>query len=493
MTVLEANAGVGGTWYRNRYPGCRFDSESYWYGYSFPRELLEEWNWSGHFATQPETLRYVEYVADKFELHRHIHFNTTVASAIWDEQDCFWPVRAADGREFTTRFLLTALGVLSAPTLPRYEGVDGFQGESFHTFYWPEEGVRLEGKRVAVIGTGPTGVQVISTIADKVADLTVFQRRPNWAAPLRNRPIRPDEMERIKKSYGGIFEQCRKSPAGFIHTPLNRDTFDVPKAERLAFWEYLYQSPGFGIWLGNYLDTLLDETANAELSAFMADKIRSRVDDPDLAEKLIPKDHGFGTQRVPLETNYYEAYNRDNVHLVDLSETPIERITPKGIATSEREYRFDIIVYATGFDAVTGAFDRIDFVGTDGVHLRDKWKDGPLSCLGIQTTRFPNLFMLQGPQSGSGASNFPRGIEDIVDWTTRFAAFLRDNGYLRVEPDAEAEAEWVEHVKDMAGKEPGGPAQEGLVHRPQHQHRPGRQAAPPDLHRGNHPLPATAR
>jgi cation diffusion facilitator CzcD-associated flavoprotein CzcO len=452
VTVLEAHDGLGGTWYRNRYPGCRFDSESYTYAYSFSKELLQEWNWSERFAAQPETLRYLNYFADKFELHRHIQLNAKVVAATYDEANRLWVVRVEDGREITTRFLMTAMGLLSRPTLPRLEGRGDFQGISFHTYDWPAGGIDLEGKRVAVLGTGATGVQVISTIADKVGELTVFQRRPNWCAPLRNSPIDAEEMAEIKRNYDQIFERCFNSPSGFIHAPDSRKTFEVDEVERLAFWEELYNSPGFGIWLGNFKDTLMDERANAELSAFMAEKIRQRVADPALAEKLIPSDHGFGTRRVPLETGYYEVYNRPNVHLVNLTETPIDRVTPTGIQTTERAYEFDIIVYASGFDAVTGPFDHIDFVGAGGVRLRDRWKDGPETCLGLQTTGFPNLLTLVGPQAGSVAANFPRGIEDIVGWMTTFAEFLHKNGYTLVKPRAEAEREWVQHVAAMNSK-----------------------------------------
>jgi cation diffusion facilitator CzcD-associated flavoprotein CzcO len=278
--------------------------------------------------------------------------------------------------------------------------------------------VILEGKRVAIIGTGATGVQVIGEIADKVGDLTVFQRRPNWCAPLHNGAIDDETQTRIKASYDAIFERCRETPGGFIHGPDRREFLEVPEEERLAFWEELYASPGFGVWLGNFRDVLVDPAPNAEYSKFIAAKIRARVDDPIIAEKLIPKDHGFGSRRVPMETNYYEAYNRTNVHLVDVNDTPIERITSAGIATSEREYEFDIIIYATGFDAITGAFDRVNITGLGGQTLRDKWRDGPVTYLGLQITGFPNLLTLAGPQSGSVTTNFPRGIEEAVDWTT---------------------------------------------------------------------------
>jgi cation diffusion facilitator CzcD-associated flavoprotein CzcO len=446
VTALEAGNDVGGTWYWNRYPGARFDSESISYGYSFSKELLQEWDWRERFSGQPENLRYLQYVTDKFDLRRHMQFGCTVESAHWDDDATQWRLRLSDGRQLTGRFLITAIGLLSAPTLPRYEGVEEFEGPSFHTHHWPAEGIELAGQRVAVIGTGATGVQVIGEIADKVGELTVFQRRPNWCAPLHNAEITAEEMDDIKVRYDEVFELCARTPGGFIHEPDRRPFFEVPREERVAKWEKLYGEPGFGIWLANFRDIFIDEEANAEFSEFVADKIRSRVHDPVVAEKLVPKDHGFGVQRVPLETGYYEAFNRDNVHLVDLQETPIERITRRGIRTSEQEYEFGVIVYATGFDAVTGAYDRIDIRGVDGQSLRERWADEPETFLGLTVSGFPNMFMPTGPQSGSASTNFPRGIELGVDWVTDLLQFLWKHDHSRVEATREAEADWSAYV-----------------------------------------------
>ncbi|MCU1504294.1 MAG: cyclohexanone monooxygenase [Ilumatobacteraceae bacterium] len=450
-TVLEAGADLGGTWFWNRYPGARFDSESITYGYSFSRELLQEWDWKERFSGQPENLRYLNVVAEKFDLRKHMQFNCNVESAHFDDDATLWRLHLEDGRDLTCRFLIPAIGLLSAPTLPRYEGLDSFAGQSFHTYNWPQEPVDFAGKRVAVIGTGATGVQVIGAIADQVGDLTVFQRRPNWCAPLHNAEISAEEMAEIKTRYDEIFAICARTPGGFIHEPDRRPFFEVPREERVAMWEKLYGEPGFGIWLANFRDIFMDEEANAEFSEFIADKIRSRVDDPALAEKLIPKDHGFGVQRVPMETRYYEAYNRDNVHLVDLQETPIERITTNGIRTTEREHEFDIIVYATGFDAITGAYDRIDIRGVGGQSLRDKWADGPRTFLGLQVSGFPNMIMPTGPQSGSASTNFPRGIEIGVDWATDLLQYMWAHDYVREEATPEAEAEWGAHVAKLYG------------------------------------------
>ena len=447
--VLEGESDLGGTWYRNRYPGARFDSESYTYGYSFSKEVLDEWHWKERYSGQPENLRYLNFVADKFNLRNHMHFDCLVEAMQFDEDATMWRLDMADGRQVTSRFVITGLGLLSAPTPPRLEGMDSFEGESFHTFFWPQEHVDLTDKRVAVIGTGATGIQVIGEIADKVGDLTVFQRRPNWSAPLNNGPISDEEMADIRSRYDEIFETCARTPGGFEHEPDRRGFYNVPEEERIAFWDRLYDEPGFGIWLQNFVEIFIDEKANAEFSEYIADRIRQRVDDPALAEKLIPRDHGFGVQRVPMETNYFEAYNRDNVHLVDLSEAPLDCITPAGLRTSDKDYEFDIIVYATGFDAITGAFDRIDIQGVNGEKLRTKWIDGPITYLGTQIHGFPNLMMVAGPQSGSASTNFPRGIETAVDWVTDLYQYIAEHGYTRAEATAEAEEAWTAHVTEM--------------------------------------------
>jgi cation diffusion facilitator CzcD-associated flavoprotein CzcO len=448
-TVIEKGADLGGTWFWNRYPGARFDSESYAYGYSFSTDILQEWNWSERFASQPETLKYLNFVADRFDLRKHMQFNTTVSAANFDDDSATWHVITQDGRELTSRFVVAAVGLLSAPTTAQYEGAETFEGQSFHTFDWPDGNVQLAGKRVAVIGTGSTGVQIIAEIADKVGELTVFQRHPNWCAPLHNAPLSAEEMAAIKARYDEIFAMCARTPAGHLHEPDPRSYFEVTREERLAKWEELYAAPGFGIWLANFPEVLSDLTANADMSAFVAGKIRARVHDPATAEKLIPKDHGFGTKRVPLETRYYEAYNRGNVSLVDLLETPITRITPTGIRTSDRDYDLDVIIYATGFDAVTGAYERMDIRGTGGTLLRDKWSPSPRTFYGIMVPGFPNFLMPTGPQSGSASSNFPRGIEMGVDWVTDLITHMHRKGIVRAEADEEAADQWGQHVRRL--------------------------------------------
>jgi cation diffusion facilitator CzcD-associated flavoprotein CzcO len=444
VRVFETGSAVGGTWYWNRYPGARFDSESWTYGYSFSRELLEEWDWEEHFAGQPETERYLNYVADKFDLRRDIQFRSRVAAARYQEDTRSWEVILEDGRRYNARFLVTAVGVLSAPTMPRIPGVETFRGQSCHTHYWPKEPVKFAGKRVAVIGTGATGVQTITEVAKTAGHLTVFQRTPQWAAPLHNNKISKEEMSRIRTHYAEIFARCQETYGCFIHSTDPRSALEVSSEEREAFWEKLYGEPGFGIWMGNFRDILVDRQANALISDFVARKIRQRVKDPAVAEKLIPKNHGFGTRRVPLESGYFEVYNQPNVKLVDISETPIERVTPTGIKTSDTEYEFDIIIYATGFDAITGSFDRIDIRGIDGVSLKGKWQDGPQTFLGILVDGFPNMLMVMGPHAGLG--NFPRAVEYTSDWVTGLIRFACDRGLTRIEATAAGAVAWTDHV-----------------------------------------------
>ena len=448
-TVLEADPDLGGTWYNNRYPGARFDSESYTYGYSFSQELLDEWDWKEMFSAQPENLEYLNFVADKFDLRQHMQFNCRVQSAIFDEDRQVWKVTVSDGRELTSRFVVLALGLLSQPTMPRMEGVEDFTGRSWHTYSWPHEHVDLSDQRVAVIGTGATAIQVIGEIADKVGELTVFQRRPNWVAPLNNSEISAEQMTEIRDRYDEIFETCARTPGGFEHEPDRRGFYEVTREERYELWDQLYDEPGFSIWLRNFREIFTDEEANAELSEYVAERIRGRVHDPVVAEKLVPKDHGFGVQRVPMETGYLEAYNRENVHLVDINETPLERVTETGIRTTERDYDFDIIVYATGFDAITGSFDHIDIQGRDGLTLREKWFDNPSTFLGMLVSGFPNLLMPSGPQSGSASTNYPRGIENGVNWCTDLLEYMRSRDLQYAEATEDAEERWTGHVVKM--------------------------------------------
>ena len=446
-TLLEAYSDLGGTWFNNRYPGARFDSESFTYGYSFSKELLDEWDWSEWYSPQPETLRYLNFVADKFDLRKHMQFNCRVKSMHFQDDTDTWRLTLEDGRVMTTRFVVTALGVLSIPTRPEFPGMASFKGLSFHPFDWPHDQPDLTGKRVAIIGTGATAIQIIPEVAKVAGRLTVFQRRPNWAAPLNNARIDKEEMAKIRARYDEIFAACARTPGGFEHEPDRRGFYEVTPEERRELWDRLYDGPGFGIWLQNFVEIFTDEHANAEFSAYIAERIRGRVHDKALAEKLIPRDHGFGIQRVPLETGYFETYNRDNVELVDSGETPIAEITPEGLRTTARSFEFDVIIYSTGFDSFTGAFDKIDIQGANGLKLRDKWADGPITFLGLMVSGIPNLVMLAGPQTAS--TNFPRGAELAVDWVTPFLEYLWQHGYTRFNAQEAPEQHWHEHVQEM--------------------------------------------
>jgi len=449
VVALDANPAPGGTWFMNRYPGARFDSESYTYGFSFAKELLEAWNWSERFSGQPENLAYLDFVVDRLDLRRLMRFDARVEAARWDDARGLWRVEIAGARPIECRWLFLGIGVLSRPTMPRIEGMGDFKGRSFHTYDWPHEGVDLTGKRVGVIGTGATGIQVIAEIADKVGSLTVFQRRPNWSAPLNNGPISAEEMAEIKTRYDEIFATCAASPGGFEHIPERGGFWEATPEQRRALWDRLYDQPGFGIWLSNYKEIFFDEKANAEFSEYIAERIRGRVKDPAVAEKLIPKDHGFGWARVPLETRYFEAYNRDNVRLVDISETPIERVTETGIRTAAEDVELDLIVYATGFDAVTGAFDMLEVEGRGGVKLGEKWTPDPATWLGMMSHGFPNLFTPSGPQSSSASVNYPRSIEMCVNFVSELMERALARGVQRIEPTQAAEDAWVAHVREM--------------------------------------------
>jgi cation diffusion facilitator CzcD-associated flavoprotein CzcO len=452
--IFEAGDGVGGTWYWNRYPGARFDSESYSYGYSFSKELLREWDWTEHFSAQPETERYLNYVADKFDLRPHIAHGARVESLVWDEGAGRWNVETADGRRASARFVIAAVGILSATYLPNIPGVESFAGPSFHTSRWPKEPVDLAGKRVGVIGTGATAVQLITEIAKVVGHLTVFQRTANYCAPLRNRPITVEEQKDIKARYPEILERCRNSFVGFIHDQDPRSMFEVSEEVRDAFFEEIWADAGFRKWFGCFYDIFTSHEANEIYAEFVRRKIRERVKDPAVAEKLVPKDHPFGSKRVPLESGYYEVYNQPNVRLVDVKETPIERITPKGVKTTAaaftEEHELDVLVYATGFDAITGEMTRMNIRGEGGRTMKETWADGPRTYLGLLTAGFPNLFVA----NGAVFCNVPRCSETVVEWVSDTIAYMRDHGFTRISTTPEAEAAWVRHNEELVSSFP---------------------------------------
>ncbi len=452
--LLEAGDGLGGTWYWNRYPGARFDSESYTYGYLFSRELFEEWEWREHFAQQPEIERYLNHVVDRFDLRRHMRFGATVTSAVYSESSGRWTVTTAGGSEYRTTFLVAATGILSVPYFPDVPGRETFRGESYHTGRWPTTPVDFADKRVAVVGTGSSGVQVIPAVADEVASLTVYQRTANWCTPLNNAPITDEEQAQLRADFEAMCETLSTSPSGFLHPVHDRQTFDDPVDERLAFFERMWNSPGFSKLTSNYTDLTVNHAANELWCEFIAAKVRGIVNDPETAEKLIPKDHRYAEKRPPFVTRYYEAYNNPNVSLVDLNRTPIVRVTEDGIETAEGVREFDIVVWATGFDFGTGALTRLGIRGRHGLALEDYWEDGPKTFLGILAAGFPNLFFPGGPHAAAG--NNPRYNGDQVDFVTDTLVYLRHHGYDTIEVEPAAEERWTAMVDAGAAESPFG-------------------------------------
>ena len=448
VRAFEDASGVGGTWFWNRYPGCRFDSESYTYGYSFSEELLQEWDWKERYSGQPENERYLNYVADKFDLRRHIQFNSRVVSAVFDEEESCWEILLEDGHRARGRFLITSVGILSAGYIPDFEGLDSFKGTWCHTGRWPAEGMDLAGKRVGVIGTGATGVQLITEIAKEVAHLTVFQRTANYCAPLRNGPISDEDQREIKASYPEIFKKCMETPGSFMHQFDPRSAMEVSPEERMEQYERLWAEPGFKKWLSNFHDVMMPGEANEDYAKFVREKIRERVHDPVVAEMLVPKDHMFGSKRLPCESGYYDVFNQDNVLLVDVHDAPIERITAQGLKTSAAEYELDVIIFATGYDAVTGALNKIEIRGEGGHTLKDKFAGGPRTYMGISSAGFPNLFTVNSASVG----NFVRACEPLVEWVTEAICYVRDNEYSRISATLEAEDAWVKHVNEDGAK-----------------------------------------
>jgi len=442
VRVFEAGGDIGGTWYWNRYPGARFDSESYSYQYSFSQELIDEWNWSEHFSAQPEIERYLHFVADKFDLRRDIECNARVAAVTYDENEKRWEIATHNGLRARARYVICATGLLSAHQYPDYEGVADFAGLSLHTARWPKDPVDFRGKRVGIIGTGPTAVQIIQTIAPDCGRLTVFQRTANWCTPLRNRPITAEEQRALKEKAHEIFAQCKRNWAGFIHEPDPRRAMDVPKAERLARYQMLYDRGGFSLWLGNFSDSFMSREAADEVAEFLAAKIRERVADPETAEKLIPK-HAFGTKRCPGEKNYYETFNLPNVRLVDLRETPIKKISRTGIETTNESHELDVIIYATGFHSLTGELLRMDIRGERGRSLQEHWADGPRTNLGIQFSGFPNLWAIMGPHNPAVFCNIPRCAETNVEWIVDCIRYMREKGFETMATTPEAEDAWT--------------------------------------------------
>ncbi len=449
VQVLETADGVGGTWYWNRYPGARCDSESHSYCYTFSPELLQEWEWSERYPGQPEIMRYLNHVADRFDLRRDIRFGTRVTAAHYDEAANLWEVRTATGERLSAQFLITAVGCLSAANVPTIPGLPSFAGRWCHTGQWPHEGVDFAGHRVGLIGTGSTGIQAAPVIAETAAHLTVFQRTANYSVPARNAPLTPEFRRYVKENYAEIRRVMHSTPNGHPFTIDRRSAFDVTPEERQAIYEAAWVTGGLQ-FRATFRDLLLDKAANDTAAEFIRDKIRSIVRDPTTAAALADIDHPYAAKRPPIDTDYFETFNLDTVSLVDLRADPIERITPAGIRTREREHALDIIVFATGFDAMTGPLLRIDIRGRDERRLAEAWRDGPRNYLGLQIAGFPNLFTITGPGSPSVLCNMPVAIEQHVDWITDCIAHLRRQGLTRIEAEEPAMDRWVAQVNAAA-------------------------------------------
>lgn len=448
VRVLEAGDDIGGTWYWNRYPGARCDVPSIEYSYSFSKELEQEWQWSERYPAQPEILRYIHHVADRFDLRRDIQLNTRVQAATFDDTQQQWHITTSDER-FSARFCIMATGCLSVSRIPDIPGLDAFTGEHYHTGNWPHEGVDFTGKRVGVIGTGSSGIQSIPVIAEQASHLYVFQRTPNFSIPAHNRPLTPEEDAAVKANYDTRRQEARHSNFGTNFIINNQSALEVSPEERLAEYERRWEHGGLNFLVG-FNDLLFNPNANETAAEFVRDKIRQTVHDPETAAALLPDDHPIGTKRICADTHYYETFNRDNVTLVNLRHAPIEHITARGIRTQASEYDLDVIVFATGFDAMTGALANIDIRGKDGQALRDKWQDGPRTYLGLMSAGFPNLFTITGPGSPSVLSNMIVSIEQHVEWIADCLAHMQQHQLERIEATPDAEDAWVEHVNAVA-------------------------------------------
>lgn len=448
--VLEAAAGVGGTWYWNRYPGARCDSESHGYCYTFSKELFNSWKWSERYPAQPEILRYLNHVADRLDLKRDIRFNSRVMASRYDEAANLWRVVTDDGAEFNAKYLITAVGCLSTANVPDFPGLANFTGRWVHTGQWPHEGVDFSGKRVGVIGTGSTAIQAVPVIAETAAHLTVFQRTANYSVPARNAPLVPDFQRYVSENYEAIRRATLSTQNGQPFAVEDKSAFDVTPEERQKLYEAAWVKGGLQ-FRATFRDLLMNKAANDTASDFIKRKIREIVKDPATAEKLADIDHPFAAKRPPIDTNYFETFNRTNVSLVDVRAAPIEAITPSGLRTRDgREYALNIIVFATGFDAMTGPLLRMNIAGRDGLTLVEAWHAGPRNYLGLQVAGFPNLFTITGPGSPSVLCNMPVAIEQHVEWITGCIAYMREHDIARIEARPASMGHWVKAVNEAA-------------------------------------------
>ena len=450
VRVFEAGDTVGGTWYWNRYPGARCDSDAYIYVFTFDKQMLQEWEWTERYPEQPEILRYLEYVAKRHDLKRNMQFNTKVTSAEFDEKTNLWTVHTDKGEAVTARYVIAAVGSLSTYNIPKFKGIEKFKGQWYHTNQFPKNGVDFTGKRVGIVGTGATAVQAIPEIAQQAKHLTVFQRTANYCVPARNGKVDPEVIKARKADYDGVVKRTRESFFGQEHYFIMKSALEATPEEREREFDRMWDAGGFAFWLGNYMDMFFSQEANDLCADYIKRKIRATVIDPAIAERLIPKGYAYGTKRQPLDTNYYETFNRTNVQLVDANtDGAIEEITEKGIRAGGKEYEFDIIVFATGFDAMTGPLKALNLKGRGGRTLDKEWADGPHSYLGISVAGFPNLFTITGPQSPSVLSNMPVSIEQHVEWVTDCIDNMRKAEKTTIEATPEAQEAWVAHVNEV--------------------------------------------
>jgi cyclohexanone monooxygenase len=453
VRAFEAGSGVGGTWYWNRYPGCRCDVESMEYSYSFSDELQQEWHWPERYGTQPEILRYINHVADRFDLRRDFEFHTRVKQAVFDNNTNTWTVTTDKGTSASARFCVMATGNLSTPRTPNYPGLENFKGQWYHTGLWPHAGVDFTGLRVGVIGTGSSGVQSIPIIAKQAKHLYVFQRTANFSLPARNAPMDRDKESAHKAHYPERRRAAFDTPFGIAGYPAPvKSALDATEEERRRAYEAKWAEGGSISFLYSYTDLLINKGSNETASEFVRRKIRATVKDPRTAELLCPNDHPIGTKRLILDTEYYETYNRDNVTLVDIRSKRIKEITPTGLSTADTDYALDAIVFATGFDAMTGAMKEIDIHTDAGASINQKWEHGPRTYLGIMIAGFPNLFMITGPQSPGVKSQMILACEQHVDWIADCMQYLRGHGFSRIEAEQDAEDAWVQHNNEVADR-----------------------------------------
>ncbi len=449
VLVVDRASEVGGTWYWNRYPGARCDIESMQYSYSFSQDLQQEWHWPEKFSAQPEILEYARHVAERFDLRRDIEFGVTVTAAHFDEATNRWQITTDRAGRISARYCIMATGCLSSARVPDFEGLQSFSGDTYHTGHWPHESVDFSGKRVAVIGTGSSAIQAIPVIAEAAAHLTVFQRTPNYSIPSRNGPMTEDYEQSWKSDYDALRARARKTKNGVLADPNEQSAMDVGERERQEIYEQRWEIGGT-YFMAAFNDLAVNAQSNETAAEFVRGKIREIVRDPETAECLVATDYPIGTKRICVDSHYFETFNRDNVTLIDVREKPIERLTETGLVQDRRSFEFDAIVFATGFDAMTGTLDRIDIRGNGGRRLKDDWAAGPRTYLGMMAAGFPNLFLVTGPQSPSVLSNMMVSIEQHVDWMTDCIRHMETNGLATIDATPDAQDDWVEHANEVA-------------------------------------------